>query len=276
MKRLMMMMAMMMMAGCSLDSNLFNTREVDHYSLPGNTIPDSLIQEVSFDSDGNTLYGYWVGSDGKRPGIALLYCHGNKHNLDEYWDRVMLYHRLDVNLFIFDYRGFGRSGGESSENGLYRDAEAALEVVLARGFAPDSIVIYGYSLGNVASIYLAAKRVNPHCLIAEAPFASANSLTQGSLLLDLPERWLTDGEYNNAERVKRIRTPLLLIHGEDDDFVRWRDNGRVVYDNAPQPKRLALIPGAGHDDIPAVMGEETYLAAINQWMAAADSLKRTE
>jgi hypothetical protein len=255
-------------AGCSLDSNLFNTRDVDHYSLPGNTIPDSLIEEVVFDSEGNTLYGYWVESDGTRPGLAMLYCHGNKHNLDEYWDRVMLYHRLGVNVFIYDYRGFGRSGGESSEDGMYRDAEAALGVVRSKGFAPDSIVIYGYSLGNVASIYLAAEKVKPRCLIAEAPFASANSLTQGSLILDIPERWLTDGEFNNAERVKRIRTPFLLIHGENDDFVRWRDNGRVVFENAPEPKRLALIPRAKHDDIPAVVGEDAYLAIISGWITA--------
>jgi len=255
-------------AGCELDSNLFNTQEVDHYRLPGNTIPDSLIEEVVFDSDGNTLYGYWVESDGKRPGLAMLYCQGNKHNLDEYWDRVMLYHELGVNLFIFDYRGFGRSGGESSEDGMYRDAEAALGVVQSEGFSPDSIVIYGYSLGNVASIYLAAKKVKPRCLIAEAPLASANSLTQGSLVLDIPERWLTDGEFNNAERVKHIQTPFLLIHGEDDDFVRWRDNGRVVFENAPEPKRLALIPRAKHDDIPAVMGEDAYLAIISGWITA--------
>lgn len=253
-------------AGCEMDGFLFNTEEIDHYSLPGNTIPDSLLEEVTLESDGNTIYGYWVESEGSHPGLTILYCEGNKHSIDNYWDRVMLLHRLGGNVFIFDYRGFGRSEGESSEKAMHRDAEAALDFVQTKTAAADTLVIYGYSLGNVASVYLAAERVTPRCLIAEAPFASANSLTQGSAGLDLPAGWLTEGKFDNAGEIKKIRTPLLLIHGEQDNFVRWRDNGKVVFESAPQPKRLELVPNAKHDDIPATMGEEAYLSVVREWI----------
>ena len=256
----------MLIFACDLDSFLFNNTEIDHYSLPGNTIPDSLIEQVTFQSEGNTLYGYWIDSNGSRPGLTLLYCHGNKHNIDEYWDRMMMLHELGVNLFIFDYRGFGLSEGESSESGLYADGEAALEHVLSRGILPDSLVIYGYSLGNVVSIYLCAETVDPLCLFAECPFASANSLTQGSLILDIPSLWLTEGEFDNAERVKSISTPFMLLHGSDDDFVRYSDNGKIVYENAPEPKLLKLVPGANHDDIPQVIGVDVYLEEIINWI----------
>lgn len=248
-----------------MDSFLFNTEKLESYTLPGNTIPDSLLERVTLQSGPHRIYGYWVGSNGERPGTTILYSHGNKHNLDEYWDRVMMLHRLGVNLFIYDYRGFGMSEGESSEEGIHRDAEVALEYLRSRGVSDDSLCLYGFSLGNVASIYLAATRVDPRCVIAEAPFASANSLTQGGAGLDIPPRWLTEGTFDNAALVKNIKAPFLLIHGEDDDFVRYRDNGRVVYENAPEPKKRIVVPGALHDNIPQTMGIGVYLEAVREW-----------
>ena len=155
--------------------------------------------------------------------------------MDEYWARILWLSELGYNVFIFDYRGFGLSEGESSEESMYRDAESALEFLRSRDLT-DSLILYGYSLGNVASIYLAASKINPICLIAEAPFASENSLTQGSIVLDLPQNWLTEGRFDNSVEVKKINTPFLLIHGSEDDFVRYRDNGRVVFANAPNRK----------------------------------------
>jgi len=257
---------MLMLSGCSLDGFLFNTESLNTYALPDNTIPDSLLEEVTFPSGDNTLYGYWVESSGSRPGLAILYCHGNKHNLDEYWDRVLLMHRLGTNLLIFDYRGFGRSEGTSSEEGIYRDADAALSFVHSRGFSSDSIVVIGYSLGNVPAIYLASERIKPRALISEAPFASSSSLTQGSLGLDLPAGWLTEGRFDNADRIKRISTPFMLIHGSADDFVRWRDNGRVIFENAHEPKKLILVEGGNHTDLPDRLGDSLYLASIEQWI----------
>lgn len=260
-------------AGCTLDSFLFNPQKSESYSLPGNTIPDSLIEEVTFRSEGWLLHGIWVASNGARPGITILYCHGNKHHIDEYWDRVMLLHGLGVNVFIFDYRGFGRSeGSSSSEAGLLADGRAALEYVLSRrGVVADSVVYYGYSLGTVVAIYLAAEVRDPLGLIAESPFASSASLAQGSMNLLLPAGWLTKGRFDNAERVKGIRTFFLLLHGSEDDLVRYRDNGRVVFENAPQPKRLVLVSGARHDDVPQTLGFEAYRRLLADWIDEARS-----
>ncbi|NQT25691.1 alpha/beta hydrolase [candidate division KSB1 bacterium] len=264
---------LLLSVGCELDGFLFNSTKIDAYILPGNTIPDSLIEQVTFQSEGNTLLGYWVKSGRTRDGITLLYCHGNKNSMDEYWDRVMFLHELEINLLIFDYQGYGMSEGESSEAGLHADGNAALNYLRSRNdVQEDSICFYGNSLGNVVSIYLAAEQMDPLCLIAECPFASANSLTQGSTILDIPPLWLTEGEFNNANLIKRINTPLLLLHGEEDDFVRYRDNGKVVYENAPDPKSLILVPGAGHTDIPQTMGLETYRMAIQNWILSSRNI----
>lgn len=263
------MMAVLLTGCMTLDSNLFNSKKQDSYELPGNTIPASLIHQVSFTSNGNTLYGYWVQGDSVADsGLTILYCHGNKYSIDEYWDRVMFLHQLGVNIFIFDFRGYGMSQGESSEQGLHEDGAAALAYVKGTLSVPaDSIILYGYSLGNVVSIYLASLSATPPlCLFAEAPFASANSLTQGSTVMDIPPLWLTEGEFNNAENIKKVTCPFYLFHGEKDDFVRYRDNGKVVYENANDPKGESIIPDANHTDIPQVMGIDAYLEAIRTWI----------
>ncbi|MBN2009607.1 alpha/beta hydrolase [candidate division KSB1 bacterium] len=257
---------LLLLTSCSLDANLFNAKETSAYKLPGNTIPDSLIEAVTFSSQGNKLYGFWVRSSGAHPDVTILYCHGNKYNIDEYWDRVMDLHQLGTNILIYDYRGYGKSEATSSESGLYADARAALQYTLGRTIAADSLVIYGYSLGNVASIYLAATQTTPYTLIAEAPFASANSLTQGSTVLDIPALWLTDGSFDNASKIKNIKCPFLLLHGEADEFVRFRDNGKVIFENAPDPKKLVLIKDANHTDIPETMGVNTYLETLKAWI----------
>lgn len=258
---------LVLFSGCDLDKNLFNAEKVSSYSLPGNTIPDSLIRQVSFSSGGNTLYGFWVGHEGVSANRTILYCHGNKHNIDEYWDRVMYLHQLGADVFIFDYRGFGMSSGESSEDGLHQDGIAALQFIRNAFHVPDStLCLYGYSLGNVVSIYLAAETVTPFRLIAESPFASAASITQGSMVLDIPAGWLTTGTFDNASEIRKIKTPLLLLHGSDDDFVRFRDNGQVVYNNAPEPKELVLVQGAKHTDVPETMGIPAYLDTLRSFL----------
>ncbi len=267
MKRIVFIIISLILVSCSLDAFLFNTEEFSEYTFPANTIQESLIEAVTFTSEGNTIYGFWVGSNGSRPGLTILYCHGNKHHIDEYWDRVMYLHELGGNVFIFDYRGYGKSEGKPSNEGMHADATAALNFIMQqKQVLADSLVIYGFSLGNVASIYLTATQITPYTLIAEAPFASINSLTQGSTVLDIPAFWLTEGNFDNAENIKKIECPLLLIHGEDDDFVRYRDNGKVVFQNAPTQKKLVLVPKAGHSDIPEVMGETAYLETLRKWL----------
>ena len=119
-------------------------------------------------------------------------------------------------------------------------------------------MLYGYSLGNVVSIDLAAGSVNPYRLIAEAPFASAEALLHNLTLLDIPGSFVIDDNLNNAVRIRGIGTPLLHLHGDAVDLIQWDSNGRVVYDNAPRPKEFELVHGANHTDLPWIMGIEDH------------------
>jgi fermentation-respiration switch protein FrsA (DUF1100 family) len=253
-----------------MDAFLANQQSLEAYQLPGNSIDVKRLEEVSFKSGEVNLYGYWVQA---KPSVSdattVIYCHGNKHHLDEYWERVTYLEQLDVNVLIFDYQSFGKSEGIFSEENLLADAEAALAFVQQReDVNTDKIALYGYSLGNVPCIHLASRTgFQPLWLISEAPFAAVDSLVQGSLSLPLPSGWLTTGTFNNLANISQINTPYLLFHGGKDDFVRYQDNGQPLFEAAPEPKSLQLVVEANHNDIPEVLGVDHYINLMREFVA---------
>jgi uncharacterized protein len=258
----------LLLTSCSLDNFLANEKKLDHYTLSTEIIPEDKREMVTFSSEGHKLYGFWV-----QPPVwptsryAVLYCHGNKDNIEEYWNRVERFYEMGVSCFIFDYRGFGMSEGTPSAKGLYADGHAALAYVRdSLGIPDDRIVLYGFSLGNVVAIDLANLMENPRALIAEAPFASADALLQTSVPLDLPGSFVMDEPVNNAEQIRLVHTRYLQLHGQQDDFVPWETNGRIVWENAPEPKTLILLPTAIHTNIPEVMGHAAYDHRILQFI----------
>lgn len=251
--------------GCAdMDGFLFNTEPLDRYHPPASL--DSLLEPFTLPSGGETVHGYRLRSNGTRPGLTILYLHGNKQNMDQYWDRVEFLGRLGGNVVTFDYRGFGMSTGTSSETGLKEDADAALDWIRGQGVPDDSLVVYGFSLGCYPAIHLAGFRLHPRVLIVESPFASATALVQGGAVFDFQERWLSDGTFDNVDGIARVTAPVLLLHGLEDDFVRYRDNGRVVYDAASEPKRLVPVPGGVHDNVPQALGIDKYLRILSDWI----------
>jgi alpha/beta superfamily hydrolase len=255
---------LLLCTSCSLDSFLYNQKKIGRYDLSTAIIPESQRAMYTFTSEGHTLYGFWTFPPGSSDtSLTVLYCHGNKDNIENYWDRVELFYRMGIRCFIFDYRGFGRSEGTPSVSGLYADGRAALNFVFSQ-FQVDSsrLFFYGYSLGDVVAIDLAARVMNPRCLIAEAPFANAQALLQDATLLDLPGEFVVDDNADNASKIRGIHTRFLLLAGSQDDFVPYNDNGRVVFENAPEPKQLLVVQGANHTNVPQVMGFEAYRSLI--------------
>jgi hypothetical protein len=254
--------------GCvDLDNQLFNSTQLSSYQLSNAVIPDSSRELVPMTSQGKKIYGVFVRSNGTHGNITILYCHGNKDHLQYYWDRVELIYRMGFNVFIFDYQGYGMSDGTTSESGLYSDGRTAFAYIRSR---PDvigsNVVFYGFSLGNVVSIDLAANVFTPKAIVAEAPFASSSTLVQSGTLLDIPSSYVMKGEYNNAEKIKSVHAPLLIIHGESDKFIDLEKNSPVIFNNANQPKQFVRVPGADHSEIPAKLGEANYINLVQQFI----------
>lgn len=257
-------------AGCSMDSFLFNTLPLESYALSTAVIPAAHRAEVTLSSGNETLYGFFVRQpDSLRiePHPTVLYHHGNKHNIQEYWDRVELLYRAGFDIFIYDYRGFGRSTGTSSEEGMKSDAAAALNYLRSRPDVDTSqIVDYGYSLGGFACLYTATTLHRPKAVITESIFASSEALVQSGTILNIPGGYLMEGAFDNRAQIVKVTSPILMLHGTGDTFVGYEANGKVLSALAPQPKIIRPIEGANHTTIPATMGLQNYIELVTTFI----------
>jgi fermentation-respiration switch protein FrsA (DUF1100 family) len=262
----------------TMDGFMFNTKKLSSYTLPETIIPATARGNlIMLESGTNKLkiYGYFVKSpNASATAPTIFYHHGNALNIEAYWDRMEIFYKAGYNTFIYDYRGYGMSEGSSSQQGLEEDAEAALAYVLSRpDVNPRNIILYGYSLGGIPSVYLASKYATstvfqPRALITEAIYASASDLVQSGSLVDMPGGFVMRDEFNNAERLKSVRCPLLLMHGENDDFIPIERHGVKNWanaTNAAQPKRFWRIPNANHSTIPPTVGVDSFIKEINTY-----------
>jgi uncharacterized protein len=194
-------------------------------------------------ADGETLQAWWVPADNAK-GVVLFF-HGNAGNISHRLDYLLMFNRLRYTTFILDYRGYGKSTGSPSEEGTYRDAEAAWEYLrYARLAQAQDVVIAGESLGGAVATWLAAK-VHPRSVLLFSTFTSVNDLG-AQVYWFLPVRLLSRIGYDNLENLKRIQAPVFIAHSRDDDVVPY-SHGRKLFEAAGEPKAFLEMRG-GHND----------------------------
>ncbi len=214
-------------------------------------------------SDGLTLHGWFF------PGPArakLLWLHGNKGNISHRLDLArLLIDRTGASLFAFDYRGYGMSQGKPSEQGVYADAEAAAQWLRQQGQASAPLFYFGQSLGSAVAIEL-ERRQPPQGLIIESAFTSVRERSAEAITGKLIAPIFGD-TFDSLKKIGGLKTPLLMIHGEDDGVVGAKHAHRL-FERAPQPKQLYLVRGADHGDCYAA-GGEAYFATIKDFIDSA-------
>jgi pimeloyl-ACP methyl ester carboxylesterase len=203
---------------------------------------DLQVQELWLRAaDGCPIHAWWSPCPNAKG--AVLYCHGNGRNLSHSGDTlVAMVRALGRGVLVFDYPGFGRSGGQSTEAGCYAAADAAYDW-LVRQVPPQQIVILGQSLGGGIATDLASRR--PHgALVLFKTFTSVPDLAQSKLPF-LPARWLVHNHFENLAKIAQCRGPVFISHGDQDDLIPL-SQARRLYRAAPEPKRLYLLKGWGH------------------------------
>jgi uncharacterized protein len=214
--------------------------------------------------DGITLVGWVIPAADSSDGLWLLICHGNAGNLSEF-DRPVHYaglRRLGLSLLAFDYRGYGESGGSPSEQGLYRDAQAAYRYLReTRRVPPERIVVFGHSLGSAVAVDLVS-RVSAAGLIVDGAPTSVIDLGQ-ELYPYIPVRWIAASRFNSLEKVAEIRIPKLFLHAVRDEVVPLA-HGRRLFGAAAPPKTFVELEG-GHGDTFDV-DSANYYGSITQFL----------
>jgi len=202
-------------------------------------------EDVNFISeDGRMLHGWWIPHPEARG--TILHCHGNAGNIGDRAWMAADFHRLKVNVFLFDYRGYGESRGLPTEQGTYCDARAAYEVVRAKYRDEDSppVVVHGQSLGGAVAIQLALDKP-VRGLIVESSFSSVIDMGEKLYPL-LPIKWFCRFRYDSASKVPRLNIPKLFAHSPQDDLIPY-DIGEKLYRAAIQPKDFVVLEGSHND-----------------------------
>lgn len=225
-------------------------------------------------SDGMDLHGWLIPSRTvpRREPHTLLFLHGNAGNISHRGSSILLFDALGLDVFIFDYRGFGQSdGSRPSERGIHADADGAWRWLVEReGLTPDQIVIFGRSLGGAAASRLAAVQSEagspPAALILESTFADLGEMARHHypvLAHLVPLRY----RFPSAEHVPKVRAPVLVLHSPDDEIIPF-DQGRQLFDAAPEPKRFVTLRG-GHND-GFLLSQPGYQQALADFLRTLD------
>ena len=202
--------------------------------------------------DGERLGAWWIDARAQPRGHVLV-CHGNAGNIG---DRVLhadLLSAAGFDVLLFDYRGYGHSTGTPSEEGTYRDARAALASMLARpGVDPARVLYLGESLGGAVALELALRHP-PAGLVLLSSFTGVRELSRVHYPF-IPAALVPDA-YPSLRRIPRLRSPLLVLHGQRDEIVPL-PHAEALLGAAPKPKQMRVFPGCGHNDLLARAGPE--------------------
>ncbi len=210
--------------------------------------------------DGVELHAFFVPSPGATR--AILFLHGNAGNASHRLPNAALLAGLGVHVLLPDYRGYGLSSGSPSERGVYADARAALAHLTSERAIPEQrVVLFGRSLGGAVAVDLAQDH-ELGGVILESTFSSASDVA--ALAFSPLIGALVRGRWNSAEKIARVRAPLLFIHGEQDRIVPI-ELGRRLFDVAPEPKAFETLPNAGHNTT-VELGGRAYLERLGAFL----------
>ena len=231
-----------------------------YYPSRGETVPPphlSAAESVWFHSgDGTRLHGWFIPAENRATAPTVLHLHGNAGNVESHVWFTEYLPPAGFNLFIIDYRGYGRSEGSARRRGpLIADGHAALDTLLGRPDIDRSrIGLYGQSLGGAIALNVMADRTELRAAVIESPFASwrdiaANAVggdSPGSVSRMLARLFIKDGD-RPLDAVTRIKRPILLIHGTADGTIPASHSRRLA--EAGSTVELIELDGGDHNSL---------------------------
>jgi fermentation-respiration switch protein FrsA (DUF1100 family) len=212
-------------------------------------------------ADGETLVAWHRAPREGQP--LFIYLHGNAANLSARNTRLMGMASQGWGFLAVSWRGYGGSTGSPTEEGLIADADAAYTKALELGVAPQRIFLLGESLGTGVAIALAGKR-EVAGLALEAPYSSTADVAR-SIYWYVPVGLLMRDQFLSDARVKSVRAPILIMHGEDDRVVPIRF-GEKLFAAANEPKEFLRVPGGGHQPLDDPRAQRRLVEWVNEVM----------
>ncbi len=215
--------------------------------------------------DGQKLHGWFFPLSEESP--VLLFCHGNAGNISHRIENIKLLVKKNISVFIFDYRGYGKSFGKPSEKGIYTDGIAAYDYLTEiEMISPERISVFGRSLGGAVAIEVALQR-KVRCLITESTFTSVRDMSKTIFPFFIFSPFIPN-HYCNIIKISKVSVPKLIIHGKNDEIIPF-NMGQELYKQAKGTKIFLPIHGAGHNDT-YIVGGENYFGTIQNFISSAE------
>ncbi|XP_075476998.1 uncharacterized protein LOC142518173 [Primulina tabacum] len=203
-------------------------------------IDDSSLDVLCIQTKkGNKIVAFYLRNPYAR--LTVLYSHGNAADLGQLYDLfVQLKANLRVNLIGYDYSGYGASTGKPSEYNTYADIEAVYECLQTEyGVSQEDLILYGQSVGSGPTLHLAAKLPRLRAVVLHSAILSGLRVlchVNFSFCCDI---------YKNINKIRKVKCPVLVIHGTEDDVVNWL-HGNGLWKMAKEPYEPLWIKGGGH------------------------------
>ncbi len=221
-----------------------------------------VFESIYFPSmDEVKLHGWFVPAKNSR--ATVLLCHGNAGNISHRLDEIQVFNRLGLDVFVFDYRGYGLSEGKATELGTYYDAEGAWRFLTEVKKIPDKrIIIAGRSLGGAIAARLAEQK-NPKALILESAFTSIPDIA-GLYYSFVSVQLLSRYHYPTKLYVQNVNCPVLVIHSRDDELIPF-SHGQELHRLAKPPKEFLTLSGS-HNEGP-IFSQDAYDSGLDGFIS---------
>jgi len=214
----------------------FFQRNLLYYPAINNYSGEKLnvsVEKVKIKTEDNIELLSWYHKKNSGDYKTILFLHGNAGTLENRIYKINHLRNMNVNFLIIAWRGFSGNKGKPTEKGLYEDARSALRWLKSKGVKEESIIIYGESLGTGVATEIAQNK-NFAGVILETPFTSMVSAGKSKYPF-FPVSFLLKDKYESDKKIKNIKSPILIMHGEVDKLVPfWM--GKKLYNLANEPK----------------------------------------
>ncbi len=206
-------------------------------------------------SDNVKISGWFLPAPG--PKGVVYFLHGNAGNIADRLFKAEEWIKRGFSVFLLDYRSYGKSEGKiTGEKDLYADAQSGLDwLTKEKTIKSSDIILYGESIGAAPILELASHSAYK-AVILEAPFTSLADMAKKHYPF-IPSGWLSGFQMRNDEKVSKLKSPLLIVHGTDDEICPF-EMGKQLFEAAPQPKELFEVRGGTHNELPFQAGPDFY------------------
>jgi len=218
-------------------------------------------------ADGVTVVSWYSPARAGKP--TIVYFQGNAGNISDRAFKARPYLDAGFGLLLAGYRGYGGNPGDPSEQGLYADGRAQLAFLAGEGVGPGQWVLYGESLGSGIAVQLAveqAAKTPVAAMVLESPYTSLGDAAAAHYPF-VPARTLVKDRFDSLDKIGRIRTPLFVTHGENDDVVPIA-LGKRLFEAARPPKESHWVAGGGHNDLYDHGAAATAIAFLDRMVNA--------